>query len=734
MSRSEERSATLNRNGTWIKWIVLAAVIGAAATAGAVKTSTWNVDSVDDFFAGEEALGVTIDSDGNLALGSSWDSLATGIEGAAYAWSVARDAKGRVYLGTGDEGRLYRWTPGGGLTLVWDTDAAEITSLVVDPADNVYAGSTPGGVIYRISAKGDTSRYFDTKEAAIWSLLWGKDGALYAGTGDEGKIFRITGPGRGSLLAETKDANVMALAQAADGAVLAGTAGKGLLIRVASDGDTRVLYDADADELRAIAVLDDGSVAVGTNRSDTGRSGGKKNSSGGSRGGSPFAIEVTPEGGSKCGIFLVQPDGSARGLYSPPSEFVYALRPAGPNNVIAALGNPAAIFRIGTDKSYALLSAPREKQVLALAGDGASLVAATGNPAALYALGPKRSREGIYISDAHDLRSVARWGRFAARVSGGGEVRLSTRSGLGETPDEGWSDWTPESVIRNGEAAIQSPAARFLQYKLRLSGGGSTPPSIATVSLYYVQRNLPPELGEIRVYGPDNPFAEGGPDARPPQISQVFPNGLKVEYSYPQFGPRMVSSAGASWARGIRTVNWDGLDPNGDDVAYSIFIKAEDESAWRTLVDETPNRVFSWDAESFANGDYRIKVVASDRFDNPDDLALETERVSAPFRIDNVPPAVESLRATTARGDEGKNSLVVSGVAKDADTALSSIEYSIDGQDWRQVFPRDGIFDQREESFEFTIEDVESGEHAITVRASDQDRNVAVGKVLVVSP
>jgi hypothetical protein len=727
-----ERSAILKRYGTWAKAILWAAALGVAATAGAVKTSTWSVGDVNEFFAGEEAIGITIDHEGNLSLGAAWDSLATGIEGASYAWSIARDSKGRVYLGTGDEGRLYRWTPGGALTLMWDTDAAEITSLVVDPADNVYAGSSPGGVIFRVTAKGDTSRYYDTEQPAVWSLLWGKDGALYAGTGNEGKIFRITAAGRGTLFAETKDANVMALAHDADGALLAGTAGKGLLVRIGRDGAARVLYDADADELRAIAVLADGSIAVGTNRSDPGRGGSK----GGGRGsaGSPFAIDVTPDGGSKCGIFLVQPDGSARGLYSPPSEVVYALRPSGPKHVIAALGNPAAIFRIGADKSYALLAAPREKQVLALAGDGDALVAAMGNPAALYALGPGRAREGIYISDAHDLRSVARWGRFTARVSGGGEVRLSTRSGLGETPDEGWSAWSAETPLRGGEASIASPSARFLQYKLRLTGGGAAPPSLATIGIAYVQRNLPPELGAIRVYGPDQPFAEGGPDARPPQISQIFPNGLKVEYSYPRFGPRQVSDASAAWARGIRTVNWDGLDPNGDEVAYSVHIKADDERAWRPLIEETSDRVFSWDAESFANGDYRVKVIASDRFDNPDDLALQTERVSMPFRIDNIPPRIESLRGAASSGAGATGSITVSGVAVDADTPVASIEYSIDGGDWRQVFPKDGIFDQREEPFEFGVPDVVRGEHAVTVRASDQDRNVAVGKVLVVRP
>ena len=716
------------------------AALAAPGPAGAVDTSYWEIRGVDDLFAGEEAVGVTIDGDGSLTLGAAWDSLATKIEGASYVWAAARDSKGRVWLGTGDEGRIYRWTPGSGLTLVWDTEAAEITSLAIDAADNVYAGSSPGGVIYRVGAKGDTTRYYETAEGSVWCLLAGKDGALYAGTGSAGKIFRITGATIGALLAETKDANVMALAQTADGAILAGTAGKGLLVRVERSGATRVLYDADADELRAIAVLDDGSIAVGTNRTQSGRSSGTAAATaaagGGGRGGNPYAIDVTPQGGGKCGIFLVQPDGSARTLYSPPCEFVYALRTAGAKSVLAATGQPAAIFRIDTDRKYALLAAPREKQVLALTGSGDAIFAATGNPAALFALGPGKAKEGRYLSDAHDLRSVASWGRFAARVAGGGEVSLSTRSGFGETPDEGWSAWSPEAPVRAGEAPIASPPARFLQYRLRFKGGGGEGPSLSTIDLSYVPRNLAPELGAIRLYGPDQTFMEGGPEFRPPQISQTFPSGLKVEYSYPRFGPRPVSDASAAWARGIRTVAWEGLDPNGDEVTSDVFLKPADESNWRRLAKEISERLYSWDAESYPNGDYRVKVVASDKRGNPPGSELQTERLSAPFRIDNIPPRVESLRAAArpAKAPATKSSLVVTGVAVDADSRVSSIEYSLDGGDWTQVFPKDGIYDQREEAFEFTIADLERGERSVAVRASDQDRNVAVGKVLSTAP
>ena len=87
--------------------LVAALAAGSGAKpAGAVGTSYWEIHDTDDLFAGEEAVGVSIDSDGALALGASWDSVATKFEGASYIWATARDSKGRIWIGTGDEGRL----------------------------------------------------------------------------------------------------------------------------------------------------------------------------------------------------------------------------------------------------------------------------------------------------------------------------------------------------------------------------------------------------------------------------------------------------------------------------------------------------------------------------------------------------------------------------------------------------------------------------------------------------
>lgn len=729
MQASKERSQTLFRV-RWLGAILMAGLVGNAHPALAVKTSFWRVDDIQSFLQGEKVAGVALESDGYLRLGPAWDSVVTRLPNVAYIWCLAPDSKGRVFFGTGDDGRIYRWTRDRGATLVWDTGASEITSMAIDANDNVYAGSTPGGVIYRIGAKGDTTRYFQTGEQSVWSLLMGKDGALYAGTGATGKIFRITGPGKGSVFAETKDVNVLCLAETKDGAILAGTGSRALLVRVEKSGSMRVIYDADAEEVRAVAVLDDGTIVVGTNRTQASRG---TDGTGGAAGSSSLGIEVTPRDGGKCGVFAVQSDGSARLLYAPPTDFLYAIVPYDGTSVLVSTGDSAALFQIGLDRKYAVLGVPDEKQILAIARRGNDTYLATGNDAVLYVLGSEPAQEGTYTSQAYDLRSVGSWGRVTAGITGGGDVYWSTRSGLSQEPDEGWSGWSKESQIQ-GATPVESPPARFLQYRLRLKRSGKSSPIVSWLEVAYLQRNLPPEVGNIQVFGPDNPYMEGGPDYRPPQISQTFSSGLKVEYNMPRVGPRQVSDASAAWARGIRTVTWDGLDPNGDALRYNLSIKANDETEWRKLVSDDPDKLYSFDSESYPNGEYRIRVEATDSPDNPPGVALSTTRTGTPFEIDNTPPRIDNLKVSQgASKTAGKSSVTVSGSAIDADTRITSIEYSVDGGDWVDIFPDDGMFDEKEEAFHFDVKDLGPGEHKISVRASDMERNVATSKVLTVT-
>jgi hypothetical protein len=61
---------------------------------------------------------------------------------------------------------------------------------------------------------------------------------------------------------------------------------------------------------------------------------------------------------------------------------------------------------------------------------------------------------------------------------------------------------------------------------------------------------------------------------------------------------------------------------------------------------------------------------------------------------------------------------------KDADSSVQKAEYSLDGDRWITIYPRDGIADSRSEQFELTLEN-ETAARAVIVRATDALNNVA---------
>ena len=130
-----------------------------------------------------------------------------------------------------------------------------------------------------------------------------------------------------------------------------------------------------------------------------------------------------------------------------------------------------------------------------------------------------------------------------------------------------------------------------------------------------------------------------------------------------------------------------------------------------------------WDTSSVPNGTYVLKVLASDRRDNPADAALAGELESSSFEIDNVSPTVQigALRRDGTR-------FVVPAEVRDADSTVTRVEYSLDAQRWQTAFPRDGILDARLETFELRLEPEAAG-RTLVIRATDALGNVGTGQV-----
>ena len=65
---------------------------------------------------------------------------------APYVWSLARDAEGRLYVGTGNEGKVFR-IENGKASLLFDAPELEVHALAVGKDGTVYAGTADGHVV-----------------------------------------------------------------------------------------------------------------------------------------------------------------------------------------------------------------------------------------------------------------------------------------------------------------------------------------------------------------------------------------------------------------------------------------------------------------------------------------------------------------------------------------------------------------------------------------------------------
>jgi hypothetical protein len=133
--------------------------------------------------------------------------------------------------------------------------------------------------------------------------------------------------------------------------------------------------------------------------------------------------------------------------------------------------------------------------------------------------------------------------------------------------------------------------------------------------------------------------------------------------------------------------------------------------------------VLVWDTTTVPNGTYFAKVVASDSPSNAAGNASVGELDSVAFEIDNTAPAI-AVRSTRL---EGGRSLVSFDVTDDHSPVLR-VEYSQDGQQWRPLFPADGIADSKTEHYELTL-DGPLGPRGLSIRASDTMNNVATTQI-----
>jgi len=180
-----------------------------------------------------------------------------------------------------------------------------------------------------------------------------------------------------------------------------------------------------------------------------------------------------------------------------------------------------------------------------------------------------------------------------------------------------------------------------------------------------------------------------------------------------------------SLLRGLRTAEWEVIDPNDDRTMFDVRVRSEDEERWKVMARGLSAPSHTFDTGAMADGVYRLKVLASDEPDNPRETAGRDSLVSAPFTVDGTPPRIEDLGVDVREGR-----MVLRGTAVDAGSPIDRVLVATDYGEWEPAFAADGMFDSPTESFRFERE-VTKGEHAVAVQATDGAGNSAVASRIV---
>src|SRR5208337_1059311 len=407
------------------KTLALLSALILSTFALAEGTRTWEQSRFDELTKGT-AKGVALRSEGGLELAPAFKALAT--TPSTYIWSIASDSVGNIYAAAGSPARVYRITPDGQSTTIFEPQELQVQALVVDTKGIVFAATAPDGKVYRLeSARGSkadaktswsAAPYFDPGSKYIWDIVLDNAGALYVATGDHGEIYKVSPNGQHSLFFKSDEVHIRVLALDPKGNLIAGSDGSGLVYRIAPSGDAFVLYSAPKKEITALAIDGAGNIYAAA--------AGEKHPGGAmpqmsmmmappaqnapvpggniTLGPAPAApIMTTPfpapglgaTGGSE--IYRIAPDGAPSRLWSSHEDLVYALGFDQHGRLLAGTGNRGHIFAINGNQAdeYTDLVKASATQITAFAAaPGGGLYASSSNLGKIFVLGPGLESEG----------------------------------------------------------------------------------------------------------------------------------------------------------------------------------------------------------------------------------------------------------------------------------------------------------------------------------------------------
>lgn len=680
---------TRNRSFKAVLFIGCAAGLAALADpAAAVGTRRFVLDTADDFKGGD-LKGVAVDDGGRVRAGFNLGS--TAVTDATTIWSALAMNDGSLLLGTGNEGKLLK-VDGAKVSVLAETKALAITSLATAWGGSVVLGTLPEGKVMKWERGKvvDLATLKDTEH--VWQVAFDtKSNSVLAATGPEGKLYRIAQTGRAEVVFDAPEQHLMSVAVAADGTIYAGASDKAKLYKITGPGRASVLYDFGRTEVRAIAVGPKGDVYAIANEITSGSYSPSKRTQMSKDSAGP--VPAPPKTKGKGTLYHFTPQGSPDQLIDDKEEHFVSLTIGDDGRPYVGTGAEGRVYTVTDAHHVVLVADTEERQVNALAVAGKQRFVAASDPAVLHPIRGVGGQDAVWTSKVFDAGLRAQFGRLTWRSTG--LIELSTRTGNTKEPDETWSEW---SAGMTAAGDVKSPAGRFMQVRARFNKDANA--ELSEVSIPFVTDNLRATLTEISTgsgssssSASDAVKKSGGPVEKKPEA--------KVE------------------------LKWKVDNPDKDELRYRVQYRLVGTNTWYDLLkpnEKLTKENYSWDTSDLPEGEYRVRVVASDELSNPPDRVRRHELESAAILVDNTPPTIENLTAQARR---------VRGRALDGVGPIKRIEVSVAGSDeWYPFFPKDGIFDEQAEDFDADVSSfVPAGAAMLSIRVYDRANNFVVRNV-----
>jgi hypothetical protein len=705
--------------------LITAALVPVLAFAGKIKTFTAALPAQFEKAQFQQAV---ISNEGAIRLARWLKPLPLkGPLEATRIWDVVEDKAGNLFVATGDEGKLFKITPDGTVSVAFDSEDTQILCLLAAPDGSIYAGTGPSGLIVRIAPDGNSRVLHDSPENYIWSLAYDeKTQTVFAATGPHGRIYKINAEGKAELFFQSRQDHILSMVRASGGTIYAGTDKQGLVYRIDSAGKAFVLFQAPQAEVRCLQLIGQ-ALYVGTSSPAGGHAGSgsaltssgagnvslgptkpgfttvrtgsdEKTAAVGAAGnskekesekGTPASAAPSPGSGENC-VYRIGLDGSVREVFREKGLILSFLRHD--DRLFIGTGSKGQLFEVleaNKERSEIAKLDNGQIQRLLMRKDG-SIVLAASDPGKLYVLQDRYVAKGSVLSEVIDAKLPCRWGSMTwqADVPNGTKLTVAVRGGNVSEPDATWSPWSAEQDDP-GQAVAHAPSSRYLQYRVSMAtSDNGLSPVLHRLSIHYATINQAPEVTSL-----DAPNLET-------QVSAKEPKKWKFK--------------------------WSATDANEDELVYDLYVRKEGWKEWVKIEDGWAKTEYEWDTSTMPSGLYQFKVVASDRPDNREEDALAGERVSLPLAVSHEAPAV-TLKVVQI----DKNRAVLEASAGADLVRLASAQYAINSGKWMNVFPADGLFDSRSAKFRFQTEALTPGTYVIVLRVRDAAGNTGSADAVV---